>query len=213
MPGGCWATCPRRSWGTAAARLLADDIGERALRDAAGQERWSGTVALRHRDGHRLERRLLVHRRTSDGPVAEWLVVSAVAGEPRTPGGEALGEWVFRQSPCLLAVFDADLRLVRANAGMERALSLTEDQMRGLRLPDIAPHPVSDQAEAKMRRVLESGEVQHVEACIRPTGVSAEHGWSTSLAPLRDPDGRVRAVCLAAHDTLRSTSPGSGCSC
>ncbi|WP_406401015.1 SpoIIE family protein phosphatase [Streptomyces sp. NBC_00879] len=194
---------PSEIVGHRAARLLCDDIDDGALRDAAGRERWSGTVALRHRDGHRLERRLLVHRPRPDGPVAEWLAVSAVAGRPRTPGDEALGEWAFRQSPSLLAVFDADLRLVRANAGMERALSLTEDQMRGLRLPDLAPHPVSDQAEAKMRLALDSGEVQHAEASIRPTGVSAEHGWSTTLAPLKDPDGRVRGVCLSAYDTLQ----------
>ncbi|WP_406482264.1 SpoIIE family protein phosphatase [Streptomyces sp. NBC_01615] len=193
--------------GHSAARLLADDVGDvgdRAWRDVAGRARWSGSVALRHRDGSRLERRLLVHRRIPGGARAggEWLVVSAVAGGRRMPGGGALGEWVFGQSPCILAVFDADLRLVRANAGMERALQLTEDQMRGLRLVDLAPHPVSDEAEAKMRLALESGEVQQVEAYLRPTGVSAEHGWPASLAPLKDPDGRVHAVCLAAHHTL-----------
>ncbi|MFI2351749.1 SpoIIE family protein phosphatase [Streptomyces sp. NPDC019443] len=190
---------PSEAVGQAAARLLADDVGEAARRDAAGRERWSGTVALLHRDGRRLERALLAHRRTPHGPAAEWLLVCAVAGRPGTPGSEALREWTFTQSPDILAVFDADLRLVRANSGMERALSLTEDQMRGLRLPEIAPYPVSEEAESKMRLALESGEPQQVEAYIRPTGVSAERGWSTSLAPLKDPDGRVRAVCLTAH--------------
>ncbi|MFF3689690.1 SpoIIE family protein phosphatase [Streptomyces sp. NPDC002187] len=185
--------------GQAAARLLAEDVGESARPDAAGRERWSGTVALRHRDGHRLQRGLLAHRRTSTGSVTEWLVVSAVAGEARIPGGEALSEWVFRQFPGILAVFDADLRLVRANAGMERALSFTEGEMRGLRLPEIAPHPVSEEAETRMGLALESGEQQHVEAYIGPTGVSAERGWSTSVAPLKDSGGRVLAVCLTAH--------------
>jgi PAS domain-containing protein/GAF domain-containing protein len=212
--------------GQRAARLLAGGAGEAVWRDAAGRQRLSGTVTLRHRDGHLLQQPLLAHRQTPGGPggaVAEWLVVSAVAGEPRPPGdqalgdkapgaealggealgGEALSERVFRQSPCILAVFDTNLRLVRANAGMEHALLLTEEQMHGLRLPDIAPHAVSQEAQAKMRRALESGEVQHLEAYIRPTGISAEHGWSTSLAPLKDCDGRVRAVCLAAHHTLQ----------
>ncbi|MFC4472007.1 SpoIIE family protein phosphatase [Streptomyces xiangluensis] len=188
--------------GLRAARLLADDVGERARGVVAGRERWSGTVALRHRDGSRLERRLLVHRRISEGPLAEWLVVSAVAGRVQLPGGEALAEWVFRQSPSILAVFDVHLRLVRANAGMERALLLTEDDMRGLRLAEIVPHPLSDRAEAKMRMALESGEVQHVPTGIRPAGVSAEHGWPASLAPLKDAGGRVCAVCLAAHHTV-----------
>ncbi|MFF2519837.1 SpoIIE family protein phosphatase [Streptomyces sp. NPDC058086] len=220
---------PSEIVGQPAARLLADDAddaGAAALRDAAGQERWSGTVALRHRDGRRLRRELLAHRRTADGPVTEWLVVSAVTGAPegeatggatsgsRAPGSEAsgseapgsgrLGEWAFRQAPCVMAVFDTDLRLVRANAGMEQVLSLTEDQMRGLRLPEIVPHPVSDEAEAKMRRVLEGGGPQHLRAGAGPAGTGAEDDWSTSLVPLKDPAGRVRAVCLAAHQRLQA---------
>ncbi|MFD9657838.1 SpoIIE family protein phosphatase [Streptomyces mirabilis] len=240
---------PSEVVGQPAARLLADDAddagtaGAAALRDAAGRERWSGTVALRHRDGRRLRRKLLAHRRTADGPVTEWLVVSAVTGTPEgqtpegqthagtpegeaagggTPGNEAagsgtprsetygseaagrrLGEWAFRQAPCVMAVFDADLRLVRANAGMEQVLSLTEDQMRGLRLPEIVPHPVSDETEAKMRRVLEGGGPQHLRAGAGPAGTGANDGWSTTLVPLKDPAGRVRAVCLAAHQRLQ----------
>ncbi|MFG2981130.1 SpoIIE family protein phosphatase [Streptomyces sp. NPDC048258] len=193
---------PSEVVGMSAAQLLADGVDDAAPRIAPGQERWSGTVALRHRDGRRLERGLLAHRWTSTGGTAKWFVVSAVAvaGEPGAPWGERLNEWAFTQSPCFLAVFDEDVRLVRANAGMEHTLSLTEAEMRGLRLPEIAPDPVSDETERKMRLALETGEPQYLDAFIRPTGASAEYGWATSLAPLRDPDGRVRAVCLAAHD-------------
>ncbi|MET9324749.1 SpoIIE family protein phosphatase [Streptomyces sp. NPDC003038] len=191
---------PSEVVGLPATHLLADDDGDTARRIPPGQERWSGTVALRHRDGHRLELGLLAHRWTSTGGSTKWFVVSAVAGTPRTPWDEPLKEWAFTQSPCFLAIFDADLRLVRANAGMERTLSLTEAEMRGLRLPEIAPDPVSDETERRMRLALETGEPQDADAFIRPTGASTDHGWATSLAPLRDQDGRVRAVCLAAHD-------------
>ncbi|MFK0253697.1 SpoIIE family protein phosphatase [Streptomyces sp. NPDC090445] len=189
--------------GLPAERLLADAADGTAQRIAPGQERWSGTVALRHRDGHRLEPGLLAHRWTSSGGTAKWFVVSAVPGGPAAPAGEPLmelKEWAFTQSPCFLAIFDAELRLVRANDGMERTLSLTEAEMRGLRLPEIAPDPVSDETERRMRLVLETGEPQYVDAFVRPTAAGSEHGWAASLAPLRDPDGRVRAVCLAAHD-------------
>ncbi|MFF1813894.1 SpoIIE family protein phosphatase [Streptomyces sp. NPDC058251] len=246
--------------GQPAARLLAEDIGEKLLRDTAGRERWSGTVALRHRDGHRLQQPLLAHHRTPDHPpttpaggpptgpptgpaggtagrpagattgtataaataaatgttgaaagaagaaaagpagaVAEWLVVCAVPGPSRPLADGVLNAWAFSQSPLLLALFDADLRLLRANAGMQRALALTEDQMRGLRLPDIAPHPASEEAARTMRQALESGQVQHMDACIRPAGAAADTRWPASLAPLKDPDGHVRAVCLSAH--------------
>ena len=194
---------PAQIVGHPAARLLADSTGAQARRETAGRERFSGQVTLLHRDGHRLPRNLLAHRRAPQGPrPAEWLVVSAVtavSASPRTPDSQALREWVFSQSPCILAVFDTDLRLATANTGMESALLLTEDQMRGLRLPEITPGPASEEAETKMRRALESGQTQHMQAYLHPTGVSAQRGWSTSLAPLKDPGGQVRAVCLAAH--------------
>ncbi|MET7921604.1 SpoIIE family protein phosphatase [Streptomyces avermitilis] len=191
---------PTQIVGHPAARLLADDTGEQARRKTAGRERFSGQVALLHRDGHRLPRNLLAHRRTpQDSRPAEWLVVTAVAASPRTPDSQALREWVFSQSPCILAVFDPDLRLVTANTGMESALLLPEEQMRGLRLPEITPGPASEEAETKMRRALETGQTQHMQAYLHPTGVSTQRGWSTSLTPLKDPGGTVRAVCLAAH--------------
>ncbi|MFF5447966.1 SpoIIE family protein phosphatase [Streptomyces sp. NPDC012888] len=191
---------PAEVVGQPAARLLADDPGVTAALAAPGQERWSGTVALRHRDGRRMELGLLAHRWTSTGGTAKWFVVSAVPGGPGTSPGEPLDGWVLDQSPCLLAVFDADLRLVRANAGMERALSLTEAEMRGLRLPEIAPDPASDEIERKMRLVWENGEPQDVDAFVRPAHGSPEPGRAASLAPVRDTDGRLRAVCLTAHE-------------
>ncbi|MFI5683091.1 SpoIIE family protein phosphatase [Streptomyces sp. NPDC051636] len=191
--------------GHRAARLLAGGTGDggeagaRAWRDAAACRMWSGTVALRHRDGHRLERNLLAHHRGTADPGAGWLVMSAVTGAARTRGGAALAEWAFDQSPCVLAVFDEDLRLVRATAGMERVLSLGEETMRGLRLPEIVPHPLSDRAETAMRLALDHGEPQSVRVCLQPagaTGAGAERGWQGSLTPVEDPAGRVRGVCL-----------------
>ncbi|AWZ10868.1 MULTISPECIES: SpoIIE family protein phosphatase [unclassified Streptomyces] len=211
---------PAEAVGRPVAEFLADAdadagaaAGDPARRIPADRERWSGTVALRHRDGHRLEPRLLAHRWTSTSGTTRWFVVSAVPGGPGTPLDEPLREWAFAQSTSFLAIFDEDLRLVLANAGMKRALSLTEAEMRGLRLPEIAPDPVSDETERKMRLALETGEPQNVDAFIRPadagtgTGAGTEGGWVTSLSPLRDPDGRVRAVCLTAHER---TAPQAG---
>ncbi|GAA5005495.1 SpoIIE family protein phosphatase [Streptomyces siamensis] len=205
--------------GQPAVRLLADDVdgtghpvdaadtAATLRRDTSGRERWNGAVPLRHRDGHQVTQRLLAHHRTERA--AGWLVVSAVRDRPHPPArpvgkpaqeGDVLREWTFRQTPCILAVFDTDLRLVRANVGMEHALLLSEDDMRGLRLSDLAPHAASDEADAKMRLVLDSGEPEHMDAFLHHSGVSSEHGWPASLTPLKDPSGRVRAVCLAAHD-------------
>ncbi|MEV6684653.1 SpoIIE family protein phosphatase [Streptomyces sp. NPDC051130] len=194
---------PSEVVGLPAARLLADGAtaADTAWRLPPGQDRWSGTVALRHRNGLRLEQGLLAHRWTSTGGTTRWSVVCAVTAGLRPPLDDALNEWAFTQSPCVLAIFDAELRLLRANAGMERALLLTESEMRGLRLPEIAPDPVSDETERSMRLTWETGEPQYVNAFVRSPGAGPEkRGWATSLAPLRDPDGQVVAVYLAAHD-------------
>ncbi|MFD3505331.1 SpoIIE family protein phosphatase [Streptomyces sp. NPDC058678] len=190
---------PAQVVGLPAAGLLADDVGGQVRRAAARQERLTGTVALRRGDGHRLQLGLLAHHRGGSGGTGEWLVVCAVADPARTLRGDALAKWTFIQVPCVLAVFDTDLRLVRANAGMEGALSLEERQMLGLHLPEIAPCPANDEVEEKMRLVMKAGQSQQVEPYLHPAGVSAEHSFSATLAPLKDPDGRVRAVCLAAH--------------
>ncbi|MFD3540817.1 SpoIIE family protein phosphatase [Streptomyces sp. NPDC058662] len=199
---------PSEVVGLPVGRLLADG-GDTGRRTPPGQDRWSGTVALRHQDGRRLEVGLLAHRWTSSSGATRWSVVSAVpGGPPAAADGARVEEWAFAQSPCHQAVFDADLRLVRANAGMERALALTEAEVRGLRLPDIAPDPLSDETERRMRLVLETGEPQYVDFFVPPAEGLPGHGWAASLAPLRDTDGRVAAVCLTAHD--RSAPDAAG---
>lgn len=65
---------PAEVVGLPAARLLADTADDEVHRIPPGQERWSGTVALRHRDGRRVELGLLAHRWTSTGgtPGGRW---------------------------------------------------------------------------------------------------------------------------------------------
>ncbi|MEU0600352.1 SpoIIE family protein phosphatase [Streptomyces sp. NPDC006393] len=220
---------PSQIIGRPATRLLADDTGETARRaaghQAAGKDRWNGTVVLRHQDGRRLEQHLLAHRRTPTGGAAtEWLLLCAVTsppphpenrphGTPDAPGEQGpeeepgglreLKEWAFAQSPCILAVFGTDLRLIAASTGMERALSLTEAEMRGLRLVDIAPHPVGEELQERMRRVLQDGRSQWTEAFLPAAHAACadgpERGRPVSLTALRDGAGRLRGVCLTAY--------------
>jgi len=194
---------PEEIVGRAVTELWAGETAAEAVgRCLAGRSRWSGRVGLCHRDGHRVETETLAHRVVADGGATGWLLVSAVAREPRSPEADA-AVGAFVQAPCVLAVFDTDLRLVRANAEMEVAAALTEDRMRGMRLVELLSHPESEKTEEGMRRVLESGERQVLEAYLRVPGESREHAWTISLAPLRDRTGRVYGVCFAAYDTTR----------
>ncbi|MER6569719.1 SpoIIE family protein phosphatase [Streptomyces sp. NPDC001093] len=186
--------------GRPATALLATD-GSAARRIVAGRDRWNGTVPLRHRDGRLLELGVLAHRRTSDTGVTDWLVVSAVTARAQPPRGEPLEEWTFLQSPFPLAIFDAELRLVRANRRMEHALALPEAAMRGLRLPHIMPGGASEEADRSMRLALETGRPQEARARL-----GAELGRAAALTPLKDADGRVRAVCLSTQPPAQDTA-------
>ncbi|WP_311137590.1 PAS domain-containing protein [Streptomyces sp. I6] len=99
----------------------------------------------------------------------------------------------------MFAVFDPELRLLRANAAMEHALSLPEARMRGLRLTDFVPDPVSEDTERAMSLVLRTGRPQQTTIALRPTGSSAESGRPATATPLRGDDGGIRAVCLTVH--------------
>ncbi|MGW0768813.1 SpoIIE family protein phosphatase [Streptomyces sp. NPDC002676] len=192
---------PATVLGRPAGRLLAAE-GAAARRALAGRDRWNGTVPVRHRDGRSLELGLLAHRRTTATGTTDWLVVTAVTARPR-PRGEPLEEWTFLQSPFPLAIFDTELRLMRANRRMERALALPEAAMRGLSLTHIVPGPASEETDRRMRLALENGRPQEADASLGP-----ELGHPTVLTPLKDPGGRVRAVCLATQRGLEDAATG-----
>ncbi|UUU33709.1 SpoIIE family protein phosphatase [Streptomyces sp. CA-210063] len=189
--------------GRPGAALLADgaDGLDADPRSLAALPRWNGRVALRHRDGRRLDVAVLAHHRTSGTGESDWLVVSALTGTSPEPQDDRLTGWSFTQTPCCtMALYDTGLRLRRANEDMQRALSLTEDEMRGLRVAEIVVHADSDKTERAMVKVLETGEPQYIENYLRVEGESREHAWSVYLVPLRDQDGRTHGVLLSAHD-------------
>ncbi|GAA2925637.1 MULTISPECIES: SpoIIE family protein phosphatase [Streptomyces] len=184
--------------------LLADEPPGDTLRSIVGLRRWNGTLNLRHRDGRLVRVSLLAHRRerdpSGDGHGHEWLLVSPVARSRTELDEDSLLGWSLTQSPCTTALYDTGLRLLRANADMERVMGLTEAEMRGLRVSEIVLDAESERTEHLMRRVLETGERQHLRAALRLSGDRRESLWSVTLAPVREPDGMVQGVLLSAHN-------------
>ncbi|MEU4489096.1 SpoIIE family protein phosphatase [Streptomyces purpurascens] len=191
--------------GRSATVLLADEPPVDTLRSLAGLRRWNGAVTLRHRDGRLVRVSLLAHRRergsSGDGHGHEWLLVSPVARSRTELDEDSLLGWSLTQSPCTTALYDTRLRLLRANADMERVMGLTEAEMRGLRVSEIVLDAESDRTEHLMRRVLETGEREHLRSALQLTGDRWESLWSVTLAPVHDPDGMVQGVLLSAHNT------------
>ncbi|MFD8307431.1 SpoIIE family protein phosphatase [Streptomyces sp. NPDC059690] len=163
--------------------------------------RWDGTVTLRHRDGHEVSTWLLAHHWPARlGDAGRWLLVSPLDGGGPPAADDPLATAVLTQSPCAVAVYDDRLRLRRANDAMAEVIGLPEHLMQGLRLSEIGGKPESEDLERNMLRVLTSGRPLDVQTWMHTGGEDSAHAWLARMAPVRDAAGRVRGVCLAAHD-------------
>lgn len=187
--------------GRSAVSLLAEKPTTSDLPAFSELPRWHGTLGLRHRDGHRLEARVLAHHRTPDDGTRDWLLVSTVTGAQPHRDDEALVRRGLLDSPCCAtSVYDTDLRFRRSSRSGQDSLGLSDDDMRGLRMTDVLADPVGEEVERRMRRALETGETQYMENHARAPGETREHAWSVHFYRLEDPDGRVLGVASTGHD-------------
>ncbi|MEU1004197.1 SpoIIE family protein phosphatase [Streptomyces tibetensis] len=185
--------------GRPAAALLADGADRPSVPD---DSRWSGTLTLRHRDGHPVSLWVLAHRRPPDGAEAtDWLAVSPPEAADLGLPDDPLVRMALTQSPCATMIFDGRLRLRGVNEAMADLLALPAGRMLGLKPTDIGSRPPNAELEENLRRVLRTGRRQDMQTYMKATGESrAAHAWLARMAPLTDGTGQVRGVCVTAHD-------------
>ncbi|MFJ5262229.1 SpoIIE family protein phosphatase [Streptomyces sp. NPDC088387] len=200
-------------WNEGARRVLgwttAEMVGRPATDFLVGERprlrspRWDGTLTLRHRDGRTVRVWMLVHhRRPPGGGPADWLLVSPV--EQPGPADDTLDTAALTQSPCAVAVFDDRLRLRTLNTAMSEVLGLPADRLRGLRLSEIGGRRQSAEVEGHLLQVLTTGRPMDVRTQLSPDRADRAQAWLARLAAVTDRQGRVRGVCLAAHDITES---------
>ncbi|WP_405865338.1 SpoIIE family protein phosphatase [Streptomyces sp. NBC_00005] len=190
---------PHEIVGRPAADFLVDG-GEVVSVPPEGLRR-SGTLALRHRDGHAVSVWLLAHYHPSlDSRPAHWLLVTPL--EDREPPGpdDPLAQVGLMQSPCAIAVYDTRLRLRRTNQAMAEVLGLPEERVRGLRHSEIGGRPQSEDVERHMHEVLTSGHGQDVRAYVPVGSEGRMNAWLARVAPITDDKDQVHGVCVAVHD-------------
>ncbi|MFH9657307.1 SpoIIE family protein phosphatase [Streptomyces sp. NPDC017248] len=199
-------------WNEGARRLLGHPADAVVGRPAAGLlaaaapappagPRWAGTVGLRHRDGRTVPVWLLAHHLPPrDGHPGHWLVVTPLPGAEPSAARDPLADAGLDQSPCAISVYDERLRLRRMNEAMAAVVGLPQERVRGLRLAEIGGKPQSEELERNLLRVLTSGRPLDVEIFLRTGGEDRAHAWLARMAPVRDAEGRVRGVCMTAHD-------------
>ncbi|CAL9627525.1 SpoIIE family protein phosphatase [Streptomyces sp. enrichment culture] len=199
------------AWNEGARRLLGwtaeEVLGRPATRLVDGPvpdlrgARWDGTLTLRHRDGRTVEVWLLAHHRLPpDGGPGHWLVVTPLERPAPRPPDDPVQVSALAQSPCALAVYDERLRLLSVNEAMARTLGLPEERILGLRLSEIGGKPQSEELEENALEVLATGRPRDVQTYLRTGGEDRAHAWLARMTPVVDATGRVRGVCLTAHD-------------
>ncbi|MEU6777264.1 SpoIIE family protein phosphatase [Streptomyces sp. NPDC046759] len=176
--------------GRPATELLAGHVPEDILTARAG------TVALRHRDGHRVQVALtFCPVAGADGKPGGFVVTAGASGT--TLAAEA-----FEQASMSMSVFDLQQRYLRVNGVAAQVLGIPEDALLGRHFPETV-----DEAEyhsgflEHLRQVAETGQPVRYESFVTGPAQSREHAWSIEMWPLRDGSGEPTAVALAAFDS------------
>ncbi|MEU8975515.1 SpoIIE family protein phosphatase [Streptomyces monashensis] len=210
------------AWTQAAERLVGFPAGEVVGRSAAfvlpaseetptvsafieqcrAHNGWSGTTAVRHRDGRMLNINLRISMlRGQDGTV-RWLVSVTDIG---TLSWEAMNgsvrESLLNRAPIGIVVRDPQLRCTWVNDTMESYDGISRDRRFGRRLTDALPSSESEALEAVMQQALQSGVTAvHEYRAWPPEDPRREHAFSASYFCLQDADGKALGVCSISVD-------------
>ncbi|MEU6229325.1 SpoIIE family protein phosphatase [Streptomyces sp. NPDC047042] len=161
-------------------------------------------VALRHRDGFTLDAVVTTHPLVGlDGGVRSRVVT--VQRWDRRP---VIADRAFEQCPFALGAYDPELRFLWMNASAGRVIAHSEEQVLGRKYRDVLPEfdrslfperddkPYTDQ----LAEVARTGEPARLITVFRPLGSNYANAWATSIWPVRDAEGTVRAVANWGFD-------------
>ncbi len=110
-------------------------------------------------------------------------------------------EDIWRHAPVGMAVFDTGLRFVRINERLAEINGASVEAHLGRTVREMVPD-LTEQGEALLRRVLETGEpLRDVEVVGKtPAQPGIERIWIEQFLPVRDASGRIVGVSLVAEE-------------
>ncbi|MGC0424189.1 PAS domain S-box-containing protein [Streptomyces sp. SAI-195] len=204
-----WSDGARRLTGYAAEEavgrpardLLARDAPARPLaRTSPTGTALSGSVLIRHRDGHPVSLRLTVCPLLgADGAPDGYLATAEASGGPPP----ALIDDAVRQASLSLSVLDPDLRFVHVNDTACRMLGRSAEELVGRGLPATLADFEGDARSFlhHLRVVAERGRpVQYESYSPAPAG-NRPHAWTVEMWPVHDASGTLTAVAMAALES------------
>ncbi len=164
----------------------------------------TGFVPLRHRDGSTVD--AVVAAQPLSGP--DGRATGHVMTVQRWGRRPVIADRAFEQCPFALGVYDPELRFSWINASSGRVIAHTEEQVLGRKYREVLPEfdrtlfperddkPYTD----KLAEVARTGEPARLITVFRARGSDYANAWATSIWPVRDGEGRVRAVANWGFD-------------
>ncbi len=141
----------------------------------------------------------VTERRRADGAVKDY-AEQLRRSERET--GERLQELevIYDTAPIGLCVLDTDQRIVRLNRQFAELTGVPLEEHLGRRPADVVP-VLGAQAEAAMRKVLETGEALELEVSgTTPAAPGLVRYWNERWAPLRDGSGAIVGISISARE-------------
>ncbi|MDC0774002.1 ATP-binding SpoIIE family protein phosphatase [Streptomyces sp. HD] len=164
----------------------------------------AGPIPLRHRNGSTVD--AVVTRQPLSGgdgrPLGHVVTVQRWGRRP------VIADRAFEQCPFALGVYDPELRFLWINASSGRVIAHSEEQVLGKKYREVLPEfdrslfperddkPYTD----KLAEVARTGVPARLITVFQPRGSDYANAWATSIWPVRDPEGRVRAVANWGFD-------------
>ncbi|MFD9284483.1 PAS domain-containing protein, partial [Streptomyces mirabilis] len=163
---------------------------------------WSGTVRVRHREGHTLQMGLRVSSLWGQDGSIRWLVsVTDIGALSSGATNGPVRESLLAHAPIGIVVRDLQLRCAWVNDAMERHDGILRDRRFGRRLKDSLPGFEAEALEVVMRQVLESGTTMvHEYRAWPPADQRQEHVLSASFFCLQDAGGKPLGICSMSVD-------------
>ncbi|KOV97597.1 PAS/PAC sensor protein [Streptomyces sp. NRRL B-1140] len=164
----------------------------------------TGFVLLRHRDGSTVDAVVTAHPLSGPSGRALGHVVT-IQRWGRRP---VVADRAFEQSPFALGVYDPELRFLWINASSCRVIAHSEEQVLGRKYREVLPEfdrtlfPERDDKPYTdaLAQVARTGEPTRLITVFRPRGSDYANAWATSIWPVRDAGGTVRAIANWGFD-------------
>ncbi|MFI5634604.1 SpoIIE family protein phosphatase [Streptomyces sp. NPDC051664] len=176
------------------------------IEQCRAQNGWSGTTAVRHRDGHMLNINLRISMLWGQDGTVRWLISVTDIGTLSSEAADgSVREALLTRAPIGIVVRDSQLRCTWVNDTMERHDGISRDRRLGRRFTDARPDVKAEAVEAVMRQVLHSGTTKvHQYRTWPPTNPRQEHTMAASFFCLQDADGQALGVCTINVDVTES---------